>query len=102
MSFGVYETLTQSKAPDRLEFGCCEAIGFQVCQGRIQCYANRVRNARILYHRRDVSTRIVGAVTDDDRARVCPERGVASTSSKGSTLTRPKGIPCGDDRIIVE
>ncbi|WP_182349588.1 ISL3 family transposase [Tomitella gaofuii] len=52
-------------------------------------------------HHLDDGTRIVDVVTDDDGARVCPHCGVASTSRKGTAITRPKDLPYGDDRIMV-
>ncbi len=46
-------------------------------------------------------TRIVDAVTNDPAAATCPECGLVSTSRKENTVTRPKDIPYGVDRILL-
>jgi hypothetical protein len=40
-------------------------------------------------------TRRVHLVTADEQARACPECGVFATRVKGSALTRPRDLPCG-------
>jgi transposase len=46
-------------------------------------------------------TRVVHVVTDEETAAACPSCGVFSTSRKGRVTTSPKGVPYGQDRIIL-
>jgi hypothetical protein len=52
--------------------------------------------AVVRVERLEDGTRRVHLVTADEGARACPACGVFATRVKGSAVTRPRDLPCGE------